>query len=250
LTRSFGAVAHKRKLKALDDATTDGLINKITVFKIGDKDNPKTWKPERIRAFARLLSSPTATMYLVWAYDIDKIEVGPSGDVLNFDKKYENANRDILEALGVPTTLILGAQGGNLQDIWVTVLALLERLEDFRKNAAIYFSNIGREIMINNGFGNIYPKLEYGPVMLRNEEKVKDLILKLYDRGLLSFKTAIRDAGYSYEKELKIRREEAKEELDKVFMRRDLPYSPAKNKQELNSPEDGRPSDSSDDGVK
>jgi len=231
LTSAFGACAFKRKLKALDESTSDGLINQITIFKIGDKDNPKTWDPNRISAFSRLISSPTSSLTMVWAYDIDLLRSGPEGDVLNFKDKYAQANIDILNALGIPVSLISGAPIAQTGagDLYAQILPLLERLEEPRDIIRSYFNEVFREIMVENGFKDEYPEMDWQNTRLRNEKEVKNLVLAFYDRGLLSIRTALEEAGYNFDRETDIREKENKDKLEETYQRRDLPFGTPKD---------------------
>jgi len=224
LTRAFGAFASKKRLKALDDSTTEGLINMVTIFKIGDKDNKLTWHPSRIRTFIQLLQNPTASMYLVWSYDVATETVGPKAEILGFEDKYKQVNNDIKEALGLPMGLVLGSSESE-KNVWVTILSLIERLQDPRDMLKIYYEDLARKIMIENGFINEYPVYEWADTKLKNEDKVKDLVMKLYDRGLLSVKTAIQKAGYNYEDEKLYREEEVRDKVEEIFSVRQLPFS-------------------------
>ena len=134
LSRAFGEFARKKKLQALDEATIDGLINQITVFKIGDiKDESRqTWDPRRLRAFASLLSAPNHTNYLVWTPDVEVETVGPSEAILSFDDKYAQVDKQILQALGVPTVLLSGEGAASDRaegNAYVGLSSLMEKIE-------------------------------------------------------------------------------------------------------------------------
>lgn len=226
LTRAFGSVAFKKKIKALDDTTTEGLINEITIFKIGDPKNPKTWDPNRLRRFAQLIAAPTSSMTLVWSYDIDIIRSSPNGEVLNFKDKYSQANMDILHALGIPVSLIAGI--GTYQqsgDVNSQVLALVERLNEPRDLISSYLTIIARDIMVANGFNDEFPVIKWTNMTARTDAEIKNSVLAFFDRGLLSFKTALEEAGYDSNREVELRKDEKKQKLDSVFERRDLPFS-------------------------
>jgi hypothetical protein len=142
LTKAFGEFARKKKLQALDEATVDGLINQITVFKIGDpKDESRqTWDPRRLRAFASLLSQPNHTNYLVWTPDVDIVQVGPSESILSFDTKYEQVDKQILKAIGIPTVLLSG-EGASADraegNAYVSLSALMEKIEVARNQIKV-----------------------------------------------------------------------------------------------------------------
>ena len=88
LVRAFSDLARKKKLQALDESTIEGLINSIIVFKIGDPNNPLTWRQEKVLNFSSLINNPDAgSNILCYTPDVDYIQVEPKGDVLAFDKK-------------------------------------------------------------------------------------------------------------------------------------------------------------------
>ena len=238
LTKCFSAIASKKRLRALDDSTTDGLINTITIFKVGDKDNPKTWSAARLSRFAQLIRNPTSSLTVVWSYDVEVEMVGPQGDILSFDDKYSQADRDIKEGLGIPSALITGTGGGNIADVWVTTLALIERLEDFRTAAATYLNQVARQIMLQTGFDNEFPVVNWSNLKLRNERHVKEFIMGMFDRGLLSVKTSIQEAGFDYDQQLQYRKDEKRDKIEEIFTKPDLPFSSPSNVNNKKKPAD------------
>jgi hypothetical protein len=223
LTKVFGAVAAKKKLRALDDSVTDGMINTITIFKVGDKDNPQTWKPDRPKAFANLLKNPTGSLTLVWSYDVAIDRVGPDSDVLGFDKKYLQADNDIKEALGIPLDLITGSKGSQ-DNAWMAILALIERLQDFRDSMMVYIEGLARKILEQAGFPGEFPRVNWANLKLRNERETGQLVQWLFQNGLVSYRTVLQESGQDFDREMAYREEEKKDNLDKVFSRRDVPY--------------------------
>lgn len=231
LTRSFSALASKRRLRALDDNTTDGMINMITIFKVGDPKVPATLHPDRITHLQTLLGSPTGSMTLAWSYDIDILQVGPKGDVLDFDNKYKQVNYDVITALGVPMSLLTG-QGDRAGDVWVSLLMLMEKIEEERHEVREWLRLIVTRILEENGIYGEEPVIRTPSTKLRKED-IKNQILGLWDRGLLARETALEDSGYDYDAEKRKRLEEKKDGADDIFKRPLLPFD---------SP-DGKPAD-------
>lgn len=240
LTRVFHVAASKERLRALDDSTTEGMVNFLTIFKIGDPKNSKTWSQPRLQAFAGMLRNPAASNTLVWAYDIDVITVGPKGDVLNFKDKYAQVNYDMLAALGIPEILFTGQ--GSQAGVWTAVLSMLERLEKFREDMKVYFEGIMRKICIENGFSNEYPKIRWARMRLRDERAAKNIVMALSDRGLLPFRTVLNELNYDFDTLRKMREEEREDGTEEIFARRDnLPFSgnePEEKKEEKDKDND------------
>lgn len=221
LTRAFNAVASKTKIRELDDTTVDGLINSIVIFKIGDPKFPQTFDPARLRAFKALLNQPAPSLQLVWAWDIEYIQVNPKSDVLNFSDKYKDANNDIIYALGFPVSLLTGI-GERAGDIWASITFLLERFEEFRIEFRAYLEDIIDRVIEENEFDEedyrinlIRPKI--------NKEDLRNIILAFYDRGLISKNTALREAGYIRDDEVTHRKFE-KKEIDEILGKPELPH--------------------------
>lgn len=241
LTKLAQAVTYKQKLWQLDLNTIDGLMNYITVFKIGspDKDSPFHIPPaSRLQAFAALIKNPQASTAMVWPHDIDIITSGPDGKVLNFADKYKEANRAIIQGLGVPPILIDGS--GTATAAFVTILALNKRLEKVRTSLGNYVSHLIVKIAQKNNLeSELTGKevLKWFPSDLRNEAQIKQLLLAFYDRGLLPIKTTHNQGGYRSEDMIDLREIELEDGTDDLFARRDIPFAASPDK----TP--GRPSD-------
>lgn len=225
LTRSFSAVASKRKLKALDDSTIDGIINSLTIFKVGHKDHRETWNVSRMRALKSLLNHPAASMQLVTSWDVEVEHIGPSGDVLKISDRYKDANTDILQALGVPLAVLTG-EGTRAGDVWASVRFLTERLQEFRDEFKGFIEDLLKKIMEENGFEDIEPTIRYTKAKI-NIEDIRNIVLALYDKGLISKETTLEESGYSIKTEIDRRDKEKKEGVDDKMMRPDVAFSPA-----------------------
>jgi hypothetical protein len=241
LTKVFGDYARKKKLQALDEATIDGLINQITIFKIGDpKDESRqTWDPRRLRAFASLLASPNHTNYLVWTPDVEIESSGPNASILDFDKKYQQVDLSILRALGIPTILLSGegaAADRAEGNAYVALSALMEKIEACRTQVKQYVENVMFEILkANKDRGmdlNIRdkPKLRWAKPNLVNEQEFREFVLAMYDRGLLPVQTTLEEGRYNFDRIKRIKIQEVEEGVDghpmeEIFFRPDLPFS-------------------------
>lgn len=229
LTRSFTAVAQKRRLRALDESTIEGLINSVTIFKIGDPNVKETWSPSRISAFRALMNNPAATMQLVTAWDVEVEHIGPKGDILQFSDRYKDANNDILYALGVPGAILTG-EGNRAGDVWASIRFLIERLEESREEHKLFIEDIIKKILEENGYKDEKPRIRYYKPGA-NKEDIKNIILALYDRGLLSSTTTLEEAGFNSDEESERRKEEKDTGKDDMLKVRELPYSPKPNPQ-------------------
>jgi hypothetical protein len=236
LVRAINAIASKRKVRELDDNTIDGMINSITLYKIGDPKYPETWKPSRLRAFGNLLQNPSASLSLIWSWDLNVEHISPTGDILDMSSRYADANSDILYALGAPLSLLTGS-GEKAGDVWASIIFMMERFEEYRQELKIYLEDLIERILVSNGFKNedvtvkfIKPKI--------NKEDLSTVVLAFYDRGLISKETAIEEAGYEAVEQHGLRESEKKSGRDDVMIPPDLPFTAQNTGKDEDQPED------------
>lgn len=235
LSRCFAAVSILEKLRELDESISTGLLNLITIFKIGTEDHPAT--RDRLRKFANLIRNPKATTTLVWTHDVTVEQVGPDGKILAFKNKYEDAKQDVLTALGVPKTLMSMNQQG---DAWTSILSLIERLTNWRKIISLWLVKIMKQIAQFNGFDDVSLSVKWDRMNLTKESEVKNLILAFYDRGLISTHTALQESGYDFDNELSNKKKE--QNKIKYFLPPELPFSGKDNNPSNNQrPNDTNP---------
>jgi hypothetical protein len=253
LTRAFGAIARKKKLEALDDSTIEGLINSVTIFKVGlEKDEEWiTWSAERQNNFISHLSNPNPSNWLVWGPDVSVETVGPDGNILSFDNRYQQADRDILKALGIPTVLISGegASADRSENVWVSISGLLEKLQTMRDQLQNWLEELLFDVLVDNKMSTKNkPKIRWSRINLRDEKALREFVIAYYDRGILPIETTVKEAGYDWDTVKDLRAGEKVEKIagksyKSVFERRDLPFSGSMpgGKPGVNAPKAGRP---------
>jgi len=217
LSRCFASASLIERLKELDESISAGLINLITIFKIGTEEHPAS--SARLRKFASLIRNPKATTTLVWAHDIEVMQTGPDGKILAFKDKYKDSKEDLLIGLGIPPVLMSLNQQGNE---WVSILSLVEKLSNWRTITSIYLEKICNQISKANDF-NEKVKVKWDRMSLKDEASVKNLILAFYDRGLISVGTALQQGGYNFDGEL-TKKEKEKDQTE-LFLPPQLPFS-------------------------
>jgi len=250
LLRVLDAVASKKRLRRLDDATVDGMVNYITIFKVGSENPDSPYhqvSQARLNAVSALLTNPNATSVLVWPHDLTVETVGPEGKVLEFDSRYQEANSDIIGGLGVPRLLIDGT--GRISAEWVVVGVLIERLEQIRFIFKKYLERLYKIILEENGFNDIQPKVTWTRMSLKNEKEVKNMILAFYDRGLLPIETSLTEAGYDFQEQWERQKDEIDKEIKDVFKKPMLPFDSPQNQPEDKPIDKGRPPDKTDTPV-
>lgn len=181
-------VYYKNKLRMMDRAAADSIINSITLIKVGSDEYPA--KPETIKQVAAMLTSEAKSMYFVWNHCISiQSDYAPVGEILG-EEKYAAVNRDILTGLGI-SEVILGGQGtNNYSTSFLSVKTLLERLEDGRDKVIEWLNKEMKEVAIAMGFKEV-PEVVFAHMSLKDEAKESQIILSAYDKNLISPHSAI-----------------------------------------------------------
>ena len=231
ITRAFASLAVKHKLRNLDMDTIEGLINSITIFRVGTKDHVA--KGPRINQFKSLMTDSPASRYLVWAHDIDAITVSPDNKISEMVQRYEQINAEILEDLGMPKAFTVGTVGGGAgSDPWIQILQLMERLTRHRRALSNIIEDWALKIAEENGFkaGKDYYniRLQWKRNNLMSPEEIRQFVITFYDRGLISKETAVWMNDGDFETEINSRVKEAKggedDSIDSIMGLPNLPH--------------------------
>jgi len=227
--KAFGAVAAKRRLQAVDDATIDGLINRFTIFKLGLADrekNPAYHIPStsRVNALVNILTNQKRSNAAVWpGPDLDVIDIGPDGKILEFDQKYKQADTDILRALHVSSLLIDGSTSGAAADDFISFLSTEVGLDAIRSELELTFTLIAKEIAVANNleYTNLYYKFE--TQLLKDQERVKNFALKVFELGGISVETFVSTMGYDFAAEKDLKETEDTDGTKELFVNENVP---------------------------
>ena len=196
IVRCFPALAYKHRLRALDNATIDGLIQRVWIIKIGDKNPESEWHvPDddrvllAVSAFKRL----KAQNFLVWpGSDLEKEELGSSeNNVLSFQDRYKSADDDIRIALGVPRVLLDGGNAGTggtgANKEWSAFAKTLSQMERYQMMIKRYFDRKLRQICIENKYKDEFPRFNWQYLKMQDREKAKNVATKLFEDNAIGF---------------------------------------------------------------
>lgn len=231
------ALHMKNKLREMDIRIINSVIDKILVVTIGSSDNPAT--PKQMSYMAKLLSSDTKVLTLLWNHTLKLEYVEPNMDSLNI-KKYESVNQDIREAFGAPGVL-LGGSGTNFSSTFIEVKGFIEKLATGREDILDDFI-LGEfeQIAETMRFDNI-PLIEFEPIKLRDENKIFDQMIKLVERGGISVQTLSESSGYNWDQEKKRRTDEVEMRKADIIPAVGVPGADSKNGSPGVKPPGGRP---------
>lgn len=187
LTRAFPALADKEKLKRLDDATTNGLIHLITIFSLYDEKNGVNADKETCQAFvAALNNQPGKAKYLAWGGQVKDIVVGPSNEILKMTDKYKNADKDIIDALGIPYFLISGSMQGGTAGADLSTKPLKAMIEGCQNVIGNWWEWLSWRTAAENKMDVNMIKVRFAAVDLEDDAKLVAKVNNMRDRGLLS----------------------------------------------------------------
>jgi hypothetical protein len=243
--KAFSSVASKRRIQAVDEATIDGLINRFTIFKLGlpDKEkNPAYHIPSgaRVENLIEILTQPKRTNAVVWpGPDLEIIDFGPDGKILEFDNKYKQADIDILRALRTSPLLIDGGSSGQSVRDWAAFIGTEVGLEPIRDSLAKIFTTIGRDIAIGNKMQYETLFYEFDSQLLKDEKRVRNFALQVRELGGLSAQTFVEVMGYNFERERNLRQKEQDEGIEELFTNPNRPG--------ITNVKEGRPDITTDD---
>lgn len=199
LERVFEPIMYKAKLRLMDMATIEGLVNQLVTVTVGDKDFPAT--DDDLTAIAELFQTPSKAYTVFWNHTLKVQFHKPEGlETLTADK-YKAVNEDIMAGLGISRSLLDGGGGGggsNFSNSWVSILSLIERLENARVKVKYWLESEYRRIAIENDL-DTYPRVRFNKMNLREDTYIRDVLLAMYDRGLIDEEDILIETGRDYE---------------------------------------------------
>lgn len=230
--KAFKAVAQKLRLLALDESTIAGLIQRITLIKLGIADPksplhyPKKGADSRMTLANTVLSGLKTNNLIVWpGPDISVEDFGPEGKILEIDNRYKQADDDILKALGVSRLLIDGNGAGSDSRDWAAFLKTISQLEGFRLKIKKVIDRILRQIAVQNGFKDEFPRFNFRKVNLKDERSLTEGVIKVWRNGLMGRRVALYELGYDAEEVIE---DQKKEKAEKLSDQLELPVLPDK----------------------
>jgi hypothetical protein len=220
LLRTLTVLNRLKSLENLDQDTLDGIINRIVFIKVGDPADPRQ---DEVNAVKNAMANPTQSMYLVVGPHLEKEEISSDTALLNLADRYEEIKTHLFDCLGIPINLFSGRYTAQGNRDSIAILALQERLEGIRDTLILWTSKVITQILGANKFDNLVPTVSWSKLQLKDPEAVREYVTSFFDRGILSIKSATREAGYDIDTERAARIEERLGGDDITFMIRPMP---------------------------
>jgi hypothetical protein len=221
------------KLREMQFAQADGMINPLTLVKLGDPSG--TWRPndEDIRAFQQIMEEsqydPDFKIVTHGAVDIQRI--GYSGATLDVSQMWDAINKNLYTGLLAPEA-ILNGEGANYSSASIGLEVLRTRYDRFREQLAQWVEKKVLEpicklqdfYMTKGGVRKlIIPKVQWNRLNLRDMDSYTAAITGLLATpeapGKVSDRVLFESLDLDYEEEKKCLRKEA---IDRAAMAQEL----------------------------
>ena len=220
----YSALNHlklKEKLRGMEARAADSVMTSMMLIKLGHIDNAGNVllpPSDAVDNIGEMLREPGESTHLIWGTpDIEAEYIQPRlADIFN-KEKIESIDADILSDLGASEVVVNGKGGGNYSNAFLSVAAMLERLDNIREKFRAWLMHDLRLIAKAVGDTKL-PSVTFEISSLRDERIRNDFMLKLAQMGRLSSDTLWEYAGVDSKSE----REKIKREQDEV-VKGDMP---------------------------
>lgn len=187
------ALSFKDCLRNMEAKAAQSMMNALYLFKLGNIKDGFPAEDEHFERFADMMQMPASVGYLIWNDQVTGEVIQPDVSAIFDPKKHDSADRDILQALGVPDVL-LGGKGGNFSNSYIAVAGLLEKLESYRDEVQRWLMGELKIIADAMGFRKL-PEVKFDYTTLTDEKARQTFLLALYDRNILSADNLLQEAN-------------------------------------------------------
>lgn len=203
-------VKFKQLLRDADISLAEGVVNALTVVKLGKAEKGFHPSPKAYRKMIDMMKNPSKSKTIVWDDLITIENVFPPTEKMLSEAKYQQVNKDILSGIGVPEFLVSGsASKGGFANAFLAARTLLERLEPGRKLFVEWVKKQFEEIRAALGFQKA-AWIKMHNTSLKDQEVEQRFLLEMVDRNLISAQTLVERAGENFDIELQRMKNEDK----------------------------------------
>lgn len=190
----------KQCLRKMEARACESVINSIFLFKLGNIEKGMPAEEEHFERLADMLQQPGQVQNILWNEAIDAKVIQPDINQIFDSKKHVSADKDIMMALGIPEVM-LGGAGGSYTNSFVALQTVLERLESARDLFESWMLSEMEIIAKVMKFRRL-PTIKWDNSSLKDENAIRTLFLNLFDRGIISRDTLLREFDTDFETEL------------------------------------------------
>jgi hypothetical protein len=207
LWRIIKDVKYKELLRRMDISVAEGVLNALTIIKLGSMKDELPPSPEAYTKLVGMVKNPAKSKIIIWDDLIDVQSVFPPVENMLGVEKYEQVNKDISRGIGIPGILVGGEQAGGFSNAFLSVRTVMERLKGGRKGFLDLLKNEVRIIAKNMGFRKP-PSVKIKGIGLTDQQMERKLLLELVDRNIISYRTVADKFGEDIDIEINRMREE------------------------------------------
>lgn len=198
-------IAYKRALQALDIVTIENLINRLVIVKVGSDDYQSVYHKQevtnrRVVRLQELMRRIGPSALIIWAGpDIAVEQVGAHDQVLAMEGRYDQAQSRIREAIGVPSSLLVGeGKDGKAAGISAHV-GIAAQLAEIQKQWKWILTTIAERIAEENGYEDVNVVWQFTHSLLADKTENAALFLQGYQGGVVPNEIMVEEMGMSYE---------------------------------------------------
>lgn len=220
LQRLFTVLAYKTKIMTANWIIAERLILPVRVVKVGEKDRPATDADlqDVVNQLSAVANDPNLTIVTHHAFEYEWF--GAAGKIQDLSKEVETIGKEILDGLMLNQAILNGEMAGyNSAQVGVEVL--IRRLENWRNKLKDWAEkHIFLPVAMMQGFIDeeeskitgervyIYPKLVWNDLQLRDKTNKIQSLMQLYEKGIVSAQTILKELDLDYDTEIEKIRDE------------------------------------------
>ena len=221
-------LSRKELIATYEKATLNLAAHGFVHSKYGDPTKGMDMLPDanQLRQVANIFKSGMTGFPLVVTNhlaDSDFVQAD-TDDLFQWDK-YRDVNNDILSAGGVSGIIVSGVSqdGSTFASAQISMQTAEARINDAREKFCELMNRVNEQLTeLIPGTYNLkeIPEFEFAPLSMDGKKSLREACKELWMNGVVSTRTYLETFGYSLEKEVERRKEEA-EEIDEVLASRE-----------------------------
>lgn len=221
-------LSRKELIATYEKATLNLAAHGFTHAKYGDPTKGQDMLPDanQLRQVNNIFKQGMTGFPLVVTNHLAKAEFvqADTDDLFQWDK-YRDVNNDILAAGGVSGIIVSGISqdGSTFASAQISMQTAEARINDAREKFCELMNRINERLTeLIPGTYNLkeVPEFKFMPLSMEGKKALREACKELWSDGTISTRTFLETYGYSVDKEVERRKEEA-EEIDVVLAPRD-----------------------------
>lgn len=231
---AFDDIAHKSLLKEAERSTALGIIDKILLIKVGDKDFKPTSK--MVTEYSSKFNSMKGSIRATVPCYVNMEFVEPDVSIFGVDK-YEEVDSDLLSTLGISLSLVKGESGGNYSEGMINFTGLTRSIENIRSCIPSIFEDMYVKELERNGISSEHcPTFTFSEVVIDKSSKI-ELVQWLFQNAGLPYEIVYGETGFDFNAIKELRKTENEEDSSDIFKLREQPFQGKQTIDEGGAPE-------------